>query len=100
MAHAAAKRTRKKPETLDERVAKLERLVAELVVAVTGVNEGAVREFQWMQDTFTQHEIEVRNGFADTRELLSHMNDRIVELHETLTARHDALMAKLDKRGS
>jgi hypothetical protein len=93
MAHAAAKRTRKKPETLDERVTKLERLLAELVIAVTSVNEGAVREFQWMQDAFTQHEMEVRNGFADTRELLSHVNDRIVELRETL-------MAKLEKRGS
>jgi hypothetical protein len=82
-----------KPETLDERVTKLERLLAELVIAVTSVNEGAVREFQWMQDAFTQHEMEVRNGFADTRELLSHVNDRIVELRETL-------MAKLEKRGS
>jgi hypothetical protein len=99
MAHAATKRTRKKPETLDKRVTRLERLLAELVIAVTGVNEGAVREFQWMQDTFTQHEFGIRNGFADTRELLSQMNDRIVELHETLTARHDALMAKLDKGG-
>ena len=93
MARAPTKRPPKKPTKLDERVTRLERLLAELVIAVTGVNEGVVREFQWMQHVFTEHQNEVRNGFADTRELLSHVNDRIVELRETL-------MAKLEKRGS
>jgi hypothetical protein len=104
MARAHTKRTPKKPKKLDERVTRLERLLAELVIAVTGVNEGAVREFQWMQDVFTEHQNEVRNGFADTNERVLRLNtqtqNRIIDLRETLLARLDALTTKLDKGGS
>jgi hypothetical protein len=100
MARAPTKRNPEKPKKLDERVTKLERLLAELVIAVTGMNEGAVREFQWMQDVFTEHQNEVRNGFADTNELVNRVNDRIVELHQTLLTRLDLLMTKLDKTRS
>ena len=100
MARTPTKRTPKKPKKLDERVTRLEHLLAELVIAVTGVNEGAVREFQWMQDVFTEHQNEVRNGFADTNELVNRVNDRIVELHQTLLTRLDLLMTKLDKTRS
>jgi hypothetical protein len=100
MARAPTKRPPKKPTKLDERVTRLERLLAELVIAVTGVNEGVVREFQWMQHVFTEHQNEVRNGFADTNELVNHVNDRIVELHQTVLTRLDLLMTTLDKTRS
>jgi hypothetical protein len=101
LAKRAAKRSRPSaPQELHKRVTRLERLLAELVIAVTGMNEGAVREFQWMQDTFTQHEMDIRNSFADTNELVNRLNDRIVELHQTVLTRLDLLMTALDETRS
>jgi hypothetical protein len=45
-----------------------------------------------MDASFTQHEINIRNSFADTNELLNLVNDRIVELHQTVLTRLDLLM--------